>query len=144
MHVVKWLAAKKLAGVIPEVNLKEHTPLPSANKAAHSGFKTRRDIRSPKWASVAPQKGLMWSKFFFNFIIPTVTPMTGTPTVTMTVTTTVHQKIYQFSLYNTNSNTSSNCESNTNMVCAFNTWVLFKESTRDHAGLSGHVTTCYN
>ena len=35
------LAAKKWAGVTPEVNLREHVtpmPLPSTNKATHSGF----------------------------------------------------------------------------------------------------------
>ena len=39
------LAIKRLVGVTPEVNLREHTshmPPPSANKAAHSGFETRR------------------------------------------------------------------------------------------------------
>ena len=39
------LATKKLAGVAPEVNLQEHvphTPPPSANKAAHSGFETQK------------------------------------------------------------------------------------------------------
>ena len=38
-------ATKRLAGVAPEVNIREcvtHTPLPSANKAAHSGFETQR------------------------------------------------------------------------------------------------------
>ena len=37
------LAAKSMAGVSLEVNLREHVlcmPLPSANKAAHSGFET--------------------------------------------------------------------------------------------------------
>ena len=39
------LAAKRLAGVGPDVNLREgvtHTPSPSLNKAAHSGFETQR------------------------------------------------------------------------------------------------------
>ena len=39
------LAAKRSAGVTAEVNLSEHVthmPLPSANKAAHSGFETQR------------------------------------------------------------------------------------------------------
>ena len=45
---ISWaamLAAKRSAGVTPEVNLMEHatrTPLPSVNKAAHSGFETQR------------------------------------------------------------------------------------------------------
>ena len=41
------LAAKRSAGVTPEVNLREcvtHTPPPNMNKAAHSGFKTQRKI----------------------------------------------------------------------------------------------------
>ena len=47
------LAAKRLAGVTPEVNHRKRVTcmsLPSANKAAHSGFETqRRDIiRSSK------------------------------------------------------------------------------------------------
>ena len=39
------LATKRSAGVTPEVNLREcvaHTPLPSVNKAARSGFETQR------------------------------------------------------------------------------------------------------
>ena len=55
------LAAKRSAGVSPEVNLREcisRTPLPSANKAAHSGFETRRrhHQKSKTGVSVAPQK----------------------------------------------------------------------------------------
>ena len=46
------LAAKRSAGVTPELNLREHVihmSLPSANKAAHSGFEPRRDVtRCPK------------------------------------------------------------------------------------------------
>ena len=62
-----WLATNRLVGVAPEVNLGEHTlgmPLPSANKAAHSGFETqrRRHQKSKTGVSVAPQKGLMSSK----------------------------------------------------------------------------------
>ena len=75
MHVVKrsaaMLAAKRLAGVTPEVNLTEcisHTPPPSANKAAHSGFEIQRRChqKSKTGVSVAPQKGLMSSKNFFK------------------------------------------------------------------------------
>ena len=48
------LAAKRSAGVTPEVNLREHVtcmPLPSVNKAAHFGFEARWDVtRSPKQA----------------------------------------------------------------------------------------------
>ena len=39
------LVVRRWAGVVPEVNLREHTlhmPLPSANKAAHSAFETQR------------------------------------------------------------------------------------------------------
>ena len=38
------VAAKRSAGVTPEVNVREHisrTPLPSANKTAYSGFETQ-------------------------------------------------------------------------------------------------------
>ena len=50
------------AGVTPEVNLREHvphTPLPSVNKAAHSGFESQRRChqKSKTGVSVAPQKG---------------------------------------------------------------------------------------
>ena len=49
------LAAKRSVGV---------TPLPSANKAAHSGFETqrRRYQKSKTGVSVVQQKGLMSSK----------------------------------------------------------------------------------
>ena len=55
------LAAKRSAGVAPEVNLREHvtcTPLPSMNKAANSGFETQRrhHQKSKTGVSVAPQK----------------------------------------------------------------------------------------
>ena len=65
------LAAKRLAGVTPEVNIREHgtcIPPASANKAAHSGFETQRRCHQQKsktWVSVARQKRLMSSKFFF-------------------------------------------------------------------------------
>ena len=53
------LATERLAGVAPEVNLREHvahTPLPSVNKAAHSGLETQRrhHQKSKTGASVAP------------------------------------------------------------------------------------------
>ena len=41
---IVMLAAKRSAGVAPEVNGREHvtcTPLQSSNKAAHSGFETQ-------------------------------------------------------------------------------------------------------
>ena len=64
------LVAKRPAGVAPEVNLKEHIlhlPLPSANKAAHSGSDTQRrhHQESKIGVSVTPQKGLMFSKYIF-------------------------------------------------------------------------------
>ena len=54
------LATKRLAGVTPEVNLREHvtcTLPPSVNKAAHSGLKTQRrhHQKSKTGVSVAPQ-----------------------------------------------------------------------------------------
>ena len=61
------LATKRSTGVTPEVNLRECVtcmPLPSANKAAHSGFETQRRYHQKfkTVVSVAPQKGLMSSK----------------------------------------------------------------------------------
>ena len=66
---VAMLAAKMSAGVAPEMNLKEHVtcmPMPSANKAAHSGFETQRrhHQKSKTGVSVVPQKELMSSKNF--------------------------------------------------------------------------------
>ena len=66
-QIVAMLATKRLAGVAPEVNLRECIscmPLPSANKAAHSGFETQRrhHQKSKTGVSVSPQKGLMSSK----------------------------------------------------------------------------------
>ena len=49
-HLYETLAAKKPAGVAPEVNLCEHVtcmPVPSVNKEAHSGFETQKET-SPK------------------------------------------------------------------------------------------------
>ena len=55
------LAAKRSLGVTPEVNLREcipPMPLPSANKAAHSGFENRGNItKSPKTGVSGPTKG---------------------------------------------------------------------------------------
>ena len=64
------LAAKRSAGVAPEVNL--CMPPPSANQAAHSGFETqrRRHQKSKTGVSVAPQKGLVSAKnFFFQILL---------------------------------------------------------------------------
>ena len=63
------LAVKRSAGVAPEMNLREHishTPLPSVNKAVHSGFETQKKChqKSKTGVSVAPQIGVMSSKFF--------------------------------------------------------------------------------
>ena len=77
MHVGKqsaaMLVAKRSAGVAPEVNLRERIscmPLPSVNKAGHSGFETqRRRHEKPKTGvSVAPQKDLCPPKFFFKML----------------------------------------------------------------------------
>ena len=66
---VTMLAAKRSAGVTPEVNLRKHVThmsLPSAKKVAHFGFETlrRHHQKSKIGVSVALQKGLMSSKFF--------------------------------------------------------------------------------
>ena len=53
------LAAKRSAGIAPEVNLMEHVtcmPLPSVNKAPLSGFEFQRR-RQQKTQTVARQKG---------------------------------------------------------------------------------------
>ena len=55
------LATKRSASVTPEVNLMEHVthmPLPTANKAAHSGFENHRTHyhKSKTRISVTPQK----------------------------------------------------------------------------------------
>ena len=62
------LAAKRSAGVTPEVNLREHvTYPPSVNKAACSGFETQRrpHQKSKTGVSVAPHKELLSFKLFF-------------------------------------------------------------------------------
>ena len=66
-NLVAMLAAKRSAGVTPEVNLREHVthmPQPSINNAAHSGFETQRRChqKSKIGVLVAPQKELMSSK----------------------------------------------------------------------------------
>ena len=65
------LTVKRLAGVAPEVNLREHPtcmPLPSANKAVHSGFETQRrhHQKSKTEVSVASQTELMSFKIFLK------------------------------------------------------------------------------
>ena len=63
------LTAKRLAGVAPEVNLRECvtciSPL-SANKAAHSGFETQRrhHQKSETRVSVAPKMDMCPPNFF--------------------------------------------------------------------------------
>ena len=64
---VTMLAIKRSAGVIPEVNLREHTscmPLASVNKVAHSSFETQRCQQKYNWSHkrtcVHPKK------FFFK------------------------------------------------------------------------------
>ena len=65
------LAAKRLAGVAPEVNLGEcvtHMPSPSRNKVAHSGFETQRRChqKSKTGVSVAQQKKTYVLQIFFK------------------------------------------------------------------------------
>ena len=65
------LAAKMLAGVAPEVNLRgriTHVLPLSVNKASHSGFEThgRCHQKSKIGLSVVPQDGLMSSKIFLK------------------------------------------------------------------------------
>ena len=65
------LATKRLAGIALEVNLREHvthTPAPNMNKVFCSGFKTQRRChqKSKTGLSVAPLKGLMSFKYFFE------------------------------------------------------------------------------
>ena len=67
------LAAKRLAGVTSEVNLREHvicTHVLSANKGAQSCFETQRRRHQNPGSSVAPQKGLLSSNFFFKKEMP--------------------------------------------------------------------------
>ena len=63
------VAVKKSAGVASEMNLMEHTshtPLPSANKAAYSGFETHRKHhqKSKTGVSVAHNKDMCPPKSF--------------------------------------------------------------------------------
>ena len=69
ISLVAMLAAKRLAGVAPEVNLREHViciPPPSANKAAYFGFEiqSRCHQKSKAGVSVALQKVLYPPKKF--------------------------------------------------------------------------------
>ena len=71
ISLAAMLAAKRLAGVTPEVNLMEHvtcTHQPNANKAAFSAFENQRrhHKKSKTGVSVAPQKGRVSSKFFLK------------------------------------------------------------------------------
>ena len=62
------LVTKRSAGVTPEVNFKKcatRMPLPSANRAAHSGFETQK---SETGASIAYPKGLMFAKVFKKIV----------------------------------------------------------------------------
>ena len=65
------LAIYTSKGVTPEVNLSErisYTPLPSANKAAHSGFETQRrhHQKSKTEVSVAPKIDMCPTKIFLK------------------------------------------------------------------------------
>ena len=66
MPAYRYVEEKGSVGVSPELNPGECvtcTPLPSANKAAHSGFEIQRRWyqKSETGVSVAPQKGIMFS-----------------------------------------------------------------------------------
>ena len=68
------LATERLAGVAPEVNLREHvahTPLPSVNKAANAGFETqRRHHQKSKTGISGPiKKTRVLQKFFKKLLI---------------------------------------------------------------------------
>ena len=61
------LAGKKSVGVTPEVNLKECTscmPLPTVNKAAHSGFEIH-SRHHQKGVLVTPQKDMCLPNILF-------------------------------------------------------------------------------
>ena len=65
------LATKRSVGITQEVNLREHVtymPPSSVNKAAHSGFETKRRChqKSKTGVTVAAQKGLMSYKILFQ------------------------------------------------------------------------------
>ena len=56
-QLAAMLSVKRLAGVAPDVNLREHTsciPLPSGKKAAHSGFEAQRRHHQKFKTGVAP------------------------------------------------------------------------------------------
>ena len=85
------LAAKRLAGVTPEVNLKDHVtcmPLASVSKAAQSGFETqRRHHQSPKQGYQWPhRKDLCPPKFFRKkFFVKTTSLLRSKSFVPITV-----------------------------------------------------------
>ena len=65
------LAVKSTAGAIPKANLREYTScaaLPSADKAAHSGFETQmKHLQKSKiQASVAPPEGHVSTKSYLK------------------------------------------------------------------------------
>ena len=67
------LATKRLAGVAPEINLREcvtHMPMPSLNKVTHSGFQAyrRRHQKFKTGISVAPPKKLHKKRDNFVFL----------------------------------------------------------------------------
>ena len=74
MPAHSYMATNRLVGVTPKVVEKKdrecvaHMPLPSTNKAAHSGFETQRRHRqkSKKRVSVPHKKDLCPSKIFKN------------------------------------------------------------------------------
>ena len=66
------LATRRSAGVTPEVNLRNplYTGNKHASKEIHPGFETqgRSHLKPKTWVSVAAQKELMSSKYFFKKI----------------------------------------------------------------------------
>ena len=69
-QLVAILTIKRSAGVTPDVNFREpisYMPLPSANKAAHSGFETQRSQQKSKTGvSVAQKRAIHVPQFFFK------------------------------------------------------------------------------
>ena len=58
ISLAAMLAAKRSAGVAPEVKLREHvthTPLPSVNKADHSGFEAQKRCHQKSKTYVPPK-----------------------------------------------------------------------------------------
>ena len=94
------LAAKRSAGVAPEVNLHGHVtcvPMPSVNKAAHSGFETEQKCHE-KSKAVAPQKRhVLQNKFFKKSTLVKVS-LCGSFTLTVNFTIYVSGTFHLFNV----------------------------------------------